>query len=167
MSRGSLEDQLVRTKNRPTGFDYLRIALSVSVLAAHTVTVCYGTQAETVLWSGPLRPLVYFIVPSFFALSGFLVAGSRERNSLPAFLTLRVLRIYPALTAEVVISAFLIGAALTILPLHQYFTSRTLLKYLLNVTGYIHYRLPGVFETLPTPNIVNAQLWTVPFELEC
>jgi len=39
--------------------------------------------------------------------------------------------------------------------------------YFLNVLGDIHYNLPGVFSNNPTPNLVNFQLWTVPFELYC
>jgi peptidoglycan/LPS O-acetylase OafA/YrhL len=33
--------------------------------------------------------------------------------------------------------------------------------------GIIHYSLPGVFTTNPLPNVVNEQLWTVQFELQC
>jgi peptidoglycan/LPS O-acetylase OafA/YrhL len=54
----------------------------------------------------------------FFALSGFLVAGSPERSkTLLTFLGLRAIRIYPALGVEVVLSALLIGTAVTTLPL--------------------------------------------------
>src|SRR5271157_5304050 len=35
------------------------------------------------------------------------------------------------------------------------------------MVGDIHYQLPGVFDTLPTPRFVNAQLWTIPYELAC
>lgn len=115
----------------------------------------------------PIRPLILFFVPSFFALSGFLVAGSLFRtNHLPTFLTLRVLRIFPALCCEVVISALIIGASLTTLPLADYFASPMLHSYFLNIFGDIHYTLPGVFQNNPSP-AVNTQLWTIPYELEC
>jgi peptidoglycan/LPS O-acetylase OafA/YrhL len=160
--------RLEATGGRPSGFDYLRLLLAVSVVVWHSFSVCYGEDwAKPVLLFGPFRPLGLFIVPSFFALSGFLVAGSLERNSLPAFMTLRALRIFPALTAEVVISAVIIGPLVTGMPLSDYFVQRKFFSYFLNVIGYIHFELPGVFSANPLPRLVNLQLWTVPFELEC
>jgi peptidoglycan/LPS O-acetylase OafA/YrhL len=82
-------------------------------------------------------------------------------------MTLRALRIFPALTAEVVISAVIIGPLVTAMPLSDYFVHRKFLSYFLNVIGYIHFELPGVFSANPLPRLVNLQLWTVPFELEC
>jgi peptidoglycan/LPS O-acetylase OafA/YrhL len=77
----TFSDQLNRAQNRPSSFDYLRILLSVAVIACHTFIVCYGHGAELPVWTGWLRPLPAFIIPSFFALSGFLVAGSLIRNA--------------------------------------------------------------------------------------
>ena len=37
---------------------------------------------------------------------------------------------------------------------------------MLNVTGWIHYLLPGVFQDHPMDRF-NIQLWTVPLELDC
>jgi peptidoglycan/LPS O-acetylase OafA/YrhL len=151
---------------RPSGFDYMRMGLAIAVIAWHTILVCYGRDAETPWWTGPLRPIPYFIVPSFFALSGFLVAGSLDRNDIPSFLTLRVLRIFPALVLEVLLSGLILGALLTTLPLGEYFSSPTFWAYFRNMVGDIHFYLPGVFEANPAPQ-VNVQLWTVPYELEC
>ncbi len=133
----------------------------------HTAWVCYGWNAQVWLWVGPLRTLAYALVPAFFALSGFLVAGSLSRNDIASFLTLRVIRIFPALVAEVFLSALLIGAIFTQLPLSEYFTSSEFFEYFLNTLGWIHYRLPGVFADSPAATYVNIQLWTVPFELQC
>ena len=165
--RVTLASRLEAAGNRPSGFDYLRVGLAVSIILWHTVFVCYGAAAEAPFWSGWTRPLVFALVPSFFALSGFLVAGSLTRNRLPAFLTLRALRIYPALAVEVLISALIIGPALTTVSLGEYFASPTFHSYLLNAAGYIHYELPGVFLDNPAGRTVNQQLWTVPYELEC
>jgi peptidoglycan/LPS O-acetylase OafA/YrhL len=164
----TIKDQLELTGGRPSAFDYLRLTLAISVVVWHSFSVCHGEEwAKLLLLLGPFRPLGLFIVPSFFALSGFLVAGSLERNSLPAFMTLRALRIFPALTAEVLISAIIIGPLVTMMPLSEYFTQRKLFSYFLNVVGYIHFELPGVFLNNPLPKLVNLQLWTVPLELEC
>ncbi len=163
----SIEDKWEATKGRPAGFDVLRITLAIAVILWHTVAVCYGLAAEQWFYGGPLKPLVWLVIPAFFALSGFLVAGSLERNNLPSFVVLRIIRIFPALTAEVMISAILIGSIFTTLPLSQYFTDPDFFRYFLNTIGDIHFYLPGVFSDLPVPNMVNSQLWTIPHELEC
>ncbi|MET3911287.1 peptidoglycan/LPS O-acetylase OafA/YrhL [Bradyrhizobium sp. S3.3.6] len=162
-----INDKWEAAKGRPAGFDFLRITLAIAVILWHSVAVSYGPAAEQWFYGGPLKPLVWFVIPAFFALSGFLVAGSLERNDLPSFVTLRVIRIFPALTAEVLISAILIGPIFTDLALAQYFTDPDFFRYFLNMIGYIHFHLPGVFSELPVPNVVNSQLWTVPHELEC
>ncbi len=163
----SLQAQLEFCRDRPTGFDYLRLILAISVIVWHSVLVCYGPAAEIYFWTGPPRPSIYFILPSFFALSGFLVAGSLERNRTSEFLTLRIMRIFPALAVEVALSALIIGPLLTTVSWRDYFASNRFFVYFLNMIGDIHYQLPGVFVTVPTPNFVNAQLWTIPYELSC
>jgi peptidoglycan/LPS O-acetylase OafA/YrhL len=104
----------------------------------------------------------------FFALSGFLVAGSYARcETVASFLFLRMIRIFPALAFETLISAFIIGPLFTTFTLPQYFTDHRFYSYFLNILGDVHYFLPGVFASNPSPNTVNGQLWTVPFELKC
>ncbi len=166
--RFTIEDQMIATKRHSTGFDYLRLILSILIIFFHTFIICYGRQTETLLWTGPLRSLWYFLVPGFFGMSGFLVASSLMRvNNLVEFITLRGLRILPALCGEVFISAFLIGTFLTEAPLQEYFFNLTFFQYLLNAVGDIHYFLPGLFVHSAMGPLVNAQLWTIPYELEC
>ena len=163
----TIGDYWRKADGKPFGFDNLRVILAFSVILWHTILVCYGRASKSWFWTGPLRPLAYFIIPSFFALSGFLVAGSLLRNDLLSFASLRFLRIYPALAFEVLLSAFLIGPLLTQYSMHEYFSDTLLFKYMLNVFGWIHYDLPGLFLDNPGGRAVNLQLWTVPFELEC
>ncbi len=162
----TLKDKLVEANDRPSGFDYLRLTLAVSIVAWHGVLVCYGHPTERLAWQGPIGPFVRFLVPSFFALSGFLVMGSLYRNDLVSFLALRALRIFPALGVELLLSAFLIGMLATALPLADYVTDPGLYLYFGNLIGVVQYELPGVFRNMPAP-YVNLQLWTIPFELDC
>jgi peptidoglycan/LPS O-acetylase OafA/YrhL len=53
------------------------------------------------------------------------------------------------------------------MPLHEYFRHKEFSHYLLNIIGYIHYGLPGVFDSNPFPRQVNGSLWTVPYEIGC
>jgi peptidoglycan/LPS O-acetylase OafA/YrhL len=163
----TLGEKLALHGGRPTGFDYLRICLSIAVVCTHSIITSYGETAGESIWHLPFRPLFGMVLPMFFALSGFLVAGSLFRTTSPLqFVGLRVIRIYPALCVEVLISALLIGPLLTTLPLREYFSSPLFSLYLLNMTGFIHYLLPGLFQSNPYPDIVNLQLWTVPLEIQ-
>jgi peptidoglycan/LPS O-acetylase OafA/YrhL len=142
------------------GFDAVRLFLAAMVLLWHTRQLSYGR--------GTVWLPVYMLVPAFFALSGFLVAGSMERvGRVGPFLALRVLRIVPALAVEVCLSALILGPLTTSVTLPYYFTDPLFAKYFTNVLGIIRYQLPGVFRDNPLPGVVNGQLWTVPAELRC
>jgi len=164
----SIQARLLDAQGRPSGFDYLRLILAISVLLSHTINICYGREFTEDIWSGPARPFLALILPMFFALSGFLVAGSFERcRTIISFGALRVLRIVPALAVDTAVSALLLGPLFTSLPLTDYFLDSRLHAYFLNVVGKIHYVLPGVFTHNPWNNFVNQQLWTLPYELLC
>lgn len=164
----SIADRLRDTGGRSSGFDYLRLVLAVLVVAWHSVRTSHGIAADLEWSNGELRPFIRLILPMFFALSGFLVAGSLERSRTPGmFLGLRAIRIYPALSVEVLLSAFILGPLLTSLPLSAYFSDGLFWSYLWNAIGHIHYTLPGVFEHNPEALTINRQLWTVPYELYC
>jgi peptidoglycan/LPS O-acetylase OafA/YrhL len=60
-----------------------------------------------------------------------------------------------------------VGPLFTVLSLREYFYSKITWKYLLNIVGDIHFRLPGVFQHNPIPEIINGQLWTIPWEFIC
>jgi peptidoglycan/LPS O-acetylase OafA/YrhL len=163
----SFGDKMGGAGNRSSGFDYLRVALALSVVSWHSLVTSYGTELQSRVLAGPWRSIVAVILPMFFALSGFLVAGSLQRNALPTFLGLRALRIMPALAIEVMLSALLLGPLVTDGSLTNYFQDVRFSNYFLNIIGNIHYFLPGVFAGNPFPFYVNAQLWTIPFELQC
>ena len=167
----SLGERLEATRGRSSGFDYIRVVLALGVICWHVRVTSYGDQDPGVPYDSladfVLLPLAIFILPMFFSLSGFLVAGSLERcKTFVTFLGLRVLRIVPALAVEVLLSALVLGPLLTTLPLRTYFFDPEFHAYFLNVLGYIHYLLPGVFVSNPFP-LVNGQLWTIPYELAC
>jgi peptidoglycan/LPS O-acetylase OafA/YrhL len=160
--------RIVDTNGYTSGFDVLRITLAIGVLCWHSIYSSYGPGLDASIWQGPFRALPGLILPMFFALSGYLVAGSLFRcRSLLEFFTLRVLRLMPALFVEVCLSALLLGPLVTELPWSRYFAEKQFYLYWANIVGYIHYNLPGVFEANPVSAIVNVSLWTVPFELDC
>jgi peptidoglycan/LPS O-acetylase OafA/YrhL len=104
----------------------------------------------------------------FFALSGFLVTGSALRlRKTSTFLAFRFLRIVPALGTEVALSALVLGPAVTILEIADYFRDPLVYRYFANIAGIISYRLPGVFLNNPARETVNLNLWTLPGEFYC
>ncbi|MCK1384104.1 acyltransferase [Bradyrhizobium sp. 21] len=168
MSGVTIAARIDEVNGRSSGFDYLRILLAFGVVVYHTLLTTYGLDAEDEFVSGVFHPLIALILPCFFALSGFLVAGSLERSrNLAEFLALRVLRIFPALSAEILLSALLVGPAVTSLAWKDYFSDPLFFRYFFNIVGHVQFKLPGAFDSNPFPQIVNGQLWTVPFELEC
>jgi peptidoglycan/LPS O-acetylase OafA/YrhL len=161
-------EKIEAAEGRPSGFDYLRIGLSLSVIFIHVPQVVYGWDVAYPFWIPWLRPISAMVVPMFFALSGFLVAGSMLRSkTLVTFFGLRVLRIAPALSVEVTLSALILGPIFTNLPLKEYFTDLLFFRYFYNLIGHVQFSLPGVFASNPFPDQVNSQLWTIPPELKC
>lgn len=145
------------------GFDFLRIFLATGIIASHTAQLSGHSDLVqgSVFWF-----VENMLVPMFFALSGFLVAGSSTRLSPRSFLLNRMARIVPALAVDIVFAALIIGPLVTTLPLQAYFSDPMFHSYFLNIIGSIHFDLPGVFQGNPSKN-VNGALWTVPFEICC
>jgi len=177
-TRQSIGEVLDRQKGLSAGFDVLRWGLALLIFYGHckwlagsgalSVPVEVVTSMSERGWSGWRRPLQVALIPMFFALSGFLVTASALRvREVASFLTLRALRIFPALTVEVMLSALVLGPLLTTLILSDYFAHWSFWRYFGNIVGLISYDLPGVFYENKTTNIVNANLWTLPAEFYC
>ncbi len=194
--RGETVGQILdRHRGIGPGFDSLRFSLSIMIFVVHVGAIMSGTEAinedtrrqsaalasgiSGLSWNdiffaywGALRPLRFTLsgafVPMFFALSGFLVTGSAFRlSNLRSFLLFRVIRIVPALSGEVLLSAFILGPLLTIIPLSEYFRDPQFYRYFGNIAGFITYELPGLFVNNPLPKVINGNLWTLPGEFYC
>ncbi len=164
----SIAENIRLTAGRSSGFDYLRLVLSISVVLLHSFPFSSGDAGSLDFIVPSLRPLCHLILPMFFGLSGFLVAGSLERSrTLISFFGLRVLRIVPALSIEITLSALILGPLFTNFTLHDYVADPQFRTYFLNIVGDIHFTLPGLFLHNPMPATVNWQLWTIPSELQC
>ena len=183
----SLDDALKACRGIGPGFHMLRHLLSVVILAHHCRVAVFGTGTgdtyeKGVAFTGAavlkltrgqllvelLRPGLYALVGVFFALSGFLVVASALRNSsIKVFFANRALRIAPALTVEVTLSALVFGPLFTQYPLGQYFGDGQFFRYFGNIVGHVTFELPGVFLANPWPRMINANLWTLPAEFWC
>lgn len=187
----SLSDIIARYSGVGPSFDIIRLGLAILILYGHTrnlissgaetpsVTAQLQFDFETnlngllpnsiVSYIMQIQSRIYVLyVPMFFALSGFLVAGSALRlKSIRVFLIHRALRIFPALTFEVFLSAIILGMFFSKLSIKDYVSDPQFLRYFGNIFGFVTFTLPGVFEENPLPNIVNLNLWTLPAEFYC
>jgi len=165
-SAPSAGDILRANNGEGPGFNALRLGLSILILAAHSGWVAGADTSQD--WVGLNGLFLLSLVPAFFALSGFLVTGSAIRSAaVRPFLTLRFIRIAPALFVEVTLSALVLGPLFTTYLLRDYFGDIRFFEYFGNIVGRIRFELPGVFETNPLPNTVNQNLWTLKPEFYC
>jgi len=183
----TLEEGLRANKGVGPGFHFMRHALAFIIIAHHCRVAVFGVHTTDYAGKGSLlgaagasdvaswqiafellRPGLYALVGGFFALSGFLVTGSALRNAcVKTFFVNRALRIVPALSVEVALSAFVLGPLVTVLALRDYFADPMFLRYFGNIVGFVSFTLPGVFVNNPWPEVVNMNLWTLPPEFWC
>lgn len=150
--------------------------LLLRLLAASLVIYGHGpaisgdaTRQDLFVWLGMGTYSGDLAVNAFFAISGFMIAGSYlRRRHLPSFLWARLLRIYPAYAFCLLVSAYALGSLFTTLPLADYVRDHQVLHYVqknLELGRGLIYGLPGVFEGNPTHAVVNGSIWTLPAEV--
>ena len=152
------------------------------VLVAHAVALIGRDLPVVPLTSEDIGGLG---VQIFFAISGLLVARSwLNEPRVGAYLMKRALRILPGLVVVVVLTAYVLGPAVTTADRLDYLTSKAPASYVLGNTLMLHEdavsghvkevlpaaaspgTLPGVFEDNPYHvALVNGPLWTLPLEV--
>jgi peptidoglycan/LPS O-acetylase OafA/YrhL len=149
---------------RKTYFDLLRLGAAAAVLFSHSYALV--GRGEPGLGSQSIGNIAVLV---FFAISGFLIAGSwRSEPRLPLFLAKRVLRIMPALLAVLLLSAFALGPVVSNVALGTYLSDMSVYKYVgANAVMHTTYGLPGVFADNAMPGVVNGSLWTLKHEVLC
>jgi peptidoglycan/LPS O-acetylase OafA/YrhL len=149
---------------RPSNlFDLLRLLAAALVVIGHAWPL--SGQSGVPEWAGiRIHHLGVYI---FFAISGYLLATSWARDPHAApFLVRRVFRIFPALIAVVVITTVALGPLFTALSASRYWADGQTWTYLINVSLFAQYELPGVFTDHPQ-KAVNGSLWSLGVEFTC
>jgi peptidoglycan/LPS O-acetylase OafA/YrhL len=147
-------------------FDFLRLSAAIFVIITHSFSLLNLDQAEPLTKiSGGLN-FGTVGIDIFFVISGYLVLSSWDRNpKLKIFFKNRILRIFPALTIVICVTALFLGPLVTTLNFKDYFSNINTWLYLQNITIYFQqYYLPGVFENNLFKFAVNGSLWTLPIE---
>lgn len=154
---------------RNNNFTIIRLIFASSVLFGHSwaITGTKGSDPISSLltgytWIGALA------VNGFFAISGFLVAGSLVRHGVVGYSIARALRIFPGLAVCIALSVFVLGLFYTTLPAWDYLLAPQTQRYLLNATlvPRLEWSLPGVFTDHPY-KALNGSLWTLKAEVAC
>lgn len=103
-------------------------------------------------------------VDSFFILSGFLIVKSWQgRPDMIAFLTSRILRIYPGFIAASLLCAFAIGPVFS---LGCYFNEFWFYGFIIGLAKLQLVVVPSAFPDTPYPSL-NGSMWTIPYEFKC
>jgi peptidoglycan/LPS O-acetylase OafA/YrhL len=152
---------------RQNNFDALRLVAAISVIFSHSFLIAEGTQNNEwlILLTGNQSILGLTGVFVFFAISGFLVTQSFEQTTNPLhFLAKRALRIFPGLFIATLLSAFVLGPAVTDLPLATYLSRLEPYEYVVGNTllDQTVHELPGVrFVDNAVGLEINGSLWTL------
>ncbi|MBN1203328.1 MAG: acyltransferase [Myxococcaceae bacterium] len=155
---------------RRNNLDFIRFVAAAGVIFSHAFPLGEGLGTREPLedFTRGQATLGRLCVAVFLVISGLLITQSRERSAdLARYTWARVLRIFPGLAVVLLASAFLLGPALTELPLGTYLLSPETYRYLLrNLTLYQpQWNLPGVFTGNAYPGAVNGSLWTLVYEV--
>lgn len=154
---------------RNNSLNLVRLVLAASVLFAHGYYIAgagVGPHVDGENLGG-------WAVFGFFALSGYLITGSRWNNTLGVYLVHRIARIFPAFLVclVVMVAAFgPIGYVHVHGSLAGYLTTPTqplnfvFMNSLLRVNAYDIAGTPG---NVPYPGAWNGSLWTLYYEFLC
>jgi peptidoglycan/LPS O-acetylase OafA/YrhL len=151
----------------PNHFDFLRFLAASLVLFSHSFMLTgMGTLEPLAVLSGHRTDLGHVAVAIFFALSGFLIAGSWDkRRHFPDFISARIVRILPGLAVMLLI-CIAVGAVITTEPAAYPVSALTyFVRNLLMFKG--QGELPGVFQHNILSPVLNGSLWTLRLEFTC
>lgn len=155
---------------RDNNFNLIRMVAASAVLVSHAFPITLGTSTPEPLETLLGRSLGSIAVLIFFAISGFLIARSFDRSPrLSDWLAARVMRLFPGLAVVLLLTAFVLGPLVSVLPPEVYFRDPAVVTYVLRNVVLVsqQYGLPGVFETQPLPIAINGSLWTLFYEVVC
>jgi peptidoglycan/LPS O-acetylase OafA/YrhL len=156
---------------RRNSLNALRLALAASVIVSHSWPIGgYGLDPGYSPTGRSDQDLGSWAVAGFFAISGFLIAGSRINSRSPLdYYWRRVLRIYPAFIACLLLVAFVIAPLATGLLGGGRYALSGAASYVLNNLGLLiqQFGIPKTLATVPFPGAWDGALWTLFFEFLC
>jgi len=152
--------------SRDNNHQLIRFGAATGVFISHCFALAgFGATGKPAL-------IGFISLNVFFIISGFLVTKSFiDRPSHWSYVRARALRIFPALLVAVLFSTYIIGLTFTNLPAWDFFSNIKVhvyaLKNFILFIPDIPNQLPGVFLDSKYKPIVNAPLWSLPYEVWC
>ncbi len=148
----------VALSTRHNALNFVRLVLAAAVIFGHSWSI--GGFSQTAFsWLGE------WAVSGFFAISGFLIAGSRMRLPFWTFTLHRSLRIYPAFWTCIVLVAFVAAPLSTLISGERYELASGLAYVWKNFTLWVfQYGIDATLTSVPFPGTWNAPLWTLKYE---
>ena len=158
--RGSVETAPVglRLDDRDNALNAIRLLLAVFVVVDHSYKAATGRP-------GPWAHMGDFAVEGFFAISGYLIAGSRARMGMRPFLWRRGLRLMPAYWALLLFTAFVVAPLSTVMT-HTAYDWASGAEYVVNnsLLFTTQMGIGGTPEGVAYFGLWNASTWSLPFE---
>lgn len=148
-------------KRGHNSLNFVRLVLASAVVVTHTAAIG-GVGGQMPPWIGWVA---YWAVNGFFAVSGFLIAGSRMNTPFGPFMWNRALRIFPAYWTVLLVVALVIAPLSTVVSGESYgITSAA--DYVLNNSMLLtnQWGIAGTLESVPLAGAWNGSLWTLFFE---
>ena len=146
---------------RENNFGMIRLIGAFLVISGHMFVLTGQTKVPSIFFTTVNAAGLAI----FFTIGGYLITLSWLRD--PHFLryiTKRIFRIFPAFTACIFFTVFVIGPLATELSFTEYINSRETWEYLKNCYFTIRFSLPGAFTQNTSAGVVNGSIWCLPVE---
>lgn len=149
---------------RDNALNFVRLVLAVLVIVSHSVPI--GGYADGLgAASGTITGFGEWAVRAFFAISGYLIVGSRLRTTLSGYLWRRFLRILPGYWVMLFVVAFGFAPVSTLLEPGAVFSARDALDYVVRSLFLYRpaYEIQGTLVSVPF-HAWNGSIWTLFYE---
>lgn len=145
-------------QGRDNALNAIRLLLAAFVVVDHSFKAATGEP-------GPLPYLGGFAVDGFFAISGFLIVGSRLRMAMRPFLWRRGLRLMPGYWGLLIFTALVVAPASTLLDGRSYDWRSGATYVLRNALLFTtQMGIDGTPKGVPYEGLWNASTWSLPYE---
>ncbi len=143
---------------RDNALNFVRLVLASSVIFGHSWPIGdFGDSHFPVITE--------WAVNGFFAISGYLIAGSRLRLSFADFMVNRALRLFPAFWTVLIVTAFVLAPMSVMVSGGQYDILSATLYVLRNAGLYMfQWGIEGSLLDVPLSGVWNGSLWTLFYE---
>jgi peptidoglycan/LPS O-acetylase OafA/YrhL len=152
---------------RRNSLNALRLLMALLVIVSHSWPIGGFGGGEPRLGDETIGG---WAVAGFFAISGYLITGSRAKSqSLGDYMWRRLLRIYPAFLVAILVTAFVFAPISAALSPNDSYTMHAGADYILRnflIRG-TSAGIDGTLTNVPIPGVWNGSLWTLHFEVGC